>query len=159
MDWYQEGTTVLDLLGAVGGAATAITLIFAAWTVAQNSRARNLAVVVAISQQLVDQHRRGYDAGLYHMSDADFHAYQMLHLLEHTCFLVNKRHVTGASRSFVREWLENEVSSIMRQPFYQAQLAQTEGAECIEIKKMIAKLQKRAAEDAHWDKVLGPLKH
>ncbi len=154
LEWVGKDSTWLDVLAAAGSFATVITLFFAAWSIRQNAQARNIASLVAVTQQLFAEREKAQQHGIYGMSGQDFHVFQMTNLVEQACFIVNHGLVSGRAKDFLVDWLRNEITAMDEQEPYKMQLATLIDGELTELLKLRARIQRERADQKHWDDVI-----
>ena len=80
------------------------------------------------------------------MSKEEFYVYQMLSLMEHCCFLVNSKSVTGAAREFMVDWLDQEISEIEDQQQFRERIDSAPGQQLAEYRSFRAGLEGREAQ-------------
>lgn len=154
MSWFSPDTTIIDIVAALGSLATVFTVLFAAVAVRQTGQARNLSSIVELAQQLNHERARAFDAQVYDMDAVAFHVFQMTNLVEHACFLVNKKLVNSYARAFLLEWLKAEIRQMDEQEAYQLQFASLPDTALTELKALRRELEREEREQAHWDKVI-----
>lgn len=154
MSWFSPDTTIIDIVAALGSLATVFTVLFAAVAVRQTGQARNLSSIVELAQQLNQERARAFDAKVYDMDAIAFHVFQMTNLVEHACFLVNKKLVNSYARAFLLEWLRAEIEQMDGQEAYRLQFASLPASALTELKALRLEFQREDREKAHWDKVI-----
>jgi hypothetical protein len=144
--WLPDKLNVIDLITALGALGSFFAVIFATVAIFQSAKARNLATVIELTRQLSSEREKAHQAKIYGMEDAQFHAYQMVHLVEQASMIVNQGWVSGQSKEFLLDWLRLEIPSMADQPAYQENFQAAMGQELIELFKLRDKF---AAERAH----------
>ncbi len=128
-----EKINVLDLITALGAFGSFLAVIGAAIAILQSSKARNLSTVVEITRQLAAEREKAHNSKIYGMSDSEFHAFQMVHLVEQASMIVNHGWVSGQSKAFLLDWLRLEIPAMMQQPAYQAVIRDATGQQLCEL--------------------------
>ncbi|MQW08207.1 hypothetical protein GHK45_32090 [Sinorhizobium meliloti] len=164
--WWRANTSFLDVLAGVASVATLAALWFAAVSVRHNTQARNLAVVVDLYKSLTEQREKAFHSNLYQMTEEQFYVFQMFTLMEHCCFLVNSKAVSGAARDFLVDWLDQEIPEIEDQQQFRdrldfatgQQLAEYRtyraGFETREAQRLEKRLRGKIGSPEHFDRVL-----
>lgn len=135
--WFPEKLDVLTILGAICSIAA---VLLAAAAIRQSAKARNLSTIIEVTRQIYAERQRAHDVGLFALGIAEFHAFQMLHLVEQASMIINHRLVSGKARDFLRDWLKVELPAMAKQPLYADSFAITEGAELDEMRKLYKEL-------------------
>jgi hypothetical protein len=125
-----------------------LAVIVAAIAIFQSAKARNLATVVEVTRQLSAEREKAHQAKIYDMRDDEFHAFQMVHLIEQASMIVNHKWVTGQSKEFLLDWLRLEIPSLAEQPAYQAHFAGLDGNELVELIALRDKFAKERDREA-----------
>lgn len=147
--WLPDKLNIIDLITALGALGSFIAVIFAAVAIFQSAKARNLATVIELTRQLSSEREKAHQAKIYGMEDHQFHAYQMVHLVEQASMIVNHGWVSGQSKEFLLDWLRLEIPSMADQPAYQENFQAAMGQELIELFKLRDKF---AAERARHER-------
>ncbi|WP_141690324.1 hypothetical protein [Ensifer sp. LC384] len=137
----------MDFLSGLGSIGTLAALVFAGLSVRQAAQSRNLTATIELSRQITAERDRAQSLNLFGMSDREFHAFQMLQLVEQACFIVNHGMITGRASEFMCDWLEGEIRSIETQEIYRAFLRNLEPGQLTEYVSFRRK-------SLHWHKVL-----
>ncbi|PRX09718.1 UNVERIFIED_ORG: hypothetical protein BCL66_106220 [Martelella mediterranea] len=103
----------LDYLTAAGSGATVLALGFAAWSIWQNAKARNLSTIVEVFRDLQNARDSLKSYGLIDLENDEFGIYSYLQFLEYTCWMLNSRAVSGDAKRFLQTFLDAEVPSIV----------------------------------------------
>ncbi|MCZ7930844.1 hypothetical protein O9X90_00825 [Agrobacterium leguminum] len=130
----------LDILTILGAICSIAAVLLAAAAIRQSAKARNLSTIIEVTRQIYAERQRAQDLGLFELGIAEFHAFQMLHLVEQAAMMINHRLVSGKARSFLRDWLKVELPAMAKQPLYADSFAITEGAELEEMRKLYKEL-------------------
>ena len=145
--WLPDKLNVIDLITALGALGSFIAVIFAAVAIFQSAKARNLATVIELTRQLSSEREKAHQAEIYAMEDHQFHAFQMVHLVEQASMIVNQGWVSGQSKEFLLDWLRLEIPSMADQPAYQENFQAATGQELIELFKLRDKFAAERARD------------
>jgi len=145
--WLPDKLNVIDLITASGALGSFIAVIFAAVAIFQSAKARNLATVIELTRQLSSEREKAHQAKIYAMEDHQFHAFQMVHLVEQASMIVNQGWVTGQSKEFLLDWLRLEIPSMADQLAYQENFQAARGKELIELSKLREKFAAERARD------------
>jgi hypothetical protein len=145
--WLPNKLNVIDLITALGALGSFIAVIFAAAAIFQSAKARNLATVIELTRQLSSEREKAHQAKIYAMEDRQFHAFQMVHLVEQASMIVNQGWVSGRSKEFLLDWLRLEIPSMADQPSYQENFQAATGQELIELFKLRDKFAAERARD------------
>lgn len=158
---FPDRVTALDLIAALGAVGSFLAVVGAAIAIFQSAKARNLATVIELTRQLSSEREKAHEAEIYGMTDEEFHAYQMVHLVEQASMIVNQGWVTGKSKAFLLDWLRGEIPSMAEQPAYQANFKNATGQELRELFKLRDKFaSERARAEAerkqieHFERIL-----
>ncbi|WP_132533793.1 hypothetical protein [Rhizobium sp. PP-F2F-G48] len=146
--WLPKTFSLVEVIAAVGALGSLFALLAAVFALVQNSKARNLSTVVEVTRQLAAEREKAHIAGIYGMSPAQFYAYQMMHLMEHTCFLVGHNLVTGKAREFLLDWLRLEIPSMDDQEEFKQIIAKATDGELSEFFKMRAFFEREKRQKA-----------
>lgn len=145
----QAAVSWVEYVSAVGSIATLIALIVAIYGLHQNTVARNLQATGEFVRTLTDLRRKAFESGVYGAEYADpahTHAYQMLDFVEHVCFLVNHRHVTGPSAAFLLDWLSEEIPEMYDQPIFQDLISKAREGALLEFKAMRVRVENKKVD-------------
>ncbi|WP_097171491.1 hypothetical protein [Rhizobium sp. AN5] len=135
--WFPEKLNLLDIATAVGAFGSFLAVITAAVAIFQSAKARNLATVIELTRQLSSEREKAHAAGIYGWKDEEFHAFQMVHLVEQASMIVNQGWVSGTkSREFLLDWLRGEIPSMADQEAYQAMFEDVSGNQLCELFKL-----------------------
>ncbi|MGO7072196.1 hypothetical protein ACCT03_00155 [Rhizobium johnstonii] len=145
--WLPDRLNLVDLITALGALGSFIAVIFAAVAIFQSAKARNLATVIELTRQLSSEREKAHQAKIYGMEDHQFHAFQMVHLVEQASMIVNQGWVSGQSKEFLLDWLRLEIPSMADQPAYQENFQAATGQELIEVFKLRDKFAAERARD------------
>lgn len=142
----------LDLLTLVGATCSILAVLLAAIAIRQSAKARNLSTIVEVTRQIYAERDRAQVLGLFGMGVAEFHAFQMLHLVEQASMIINHRLVSGEAREFLRDWLKVELPSMAKQSIYSGSFADDNGSQLREMKKLykeiVAEIRKEETIEA-----------
>lgn len=134
--WLPDTLNIIDLITALGALGSFVAVIIAAVAISQSAKARNLATVIELTRQLSSEREKAHQAKIYAMEDHQFHAFQMVHLVEQASMIVNQGWVSGQSKEFLLDWLRLEIPSMADQPAYQENFQAATGQELIELFKL-----------------------
>ncbi|MBW6420656.1 hypothetical protein KX729_04310 [Rhizobium sp. XQZ8] len=135
--WLPEKLNLLDVATAIGALGSFFAVIAAAVAIFQSAKARNLATVIELTRQLSSEREKAHAAKIYDWSDAQFHAFQMVHLVEQASMIVNQGWVSGKkSREFLLDWLRGEIPSMANQEAYKAMFEGVSGNQLCELFKL-----------------------
>ncbi|OAP43192.1 hypothetical protein [Sinorhizobium americanum] len=145
---FPDSVNALDVITALGAFGSFLAVIGAAVAIFQSAKARNLATVIELTRQLSSEREKAHVAGIYGWKSEEFHAYQMVHLVEQASMIVNQGWVSGKSKEFLLDWLRGEIPSMAEQPAYQATFNDATGQELCELFKLRDKFvaERRRAE-------------
>lgn len=154
VQWLSKDDTWLDIIAAFGSFATVATLFFAAWSIRQNAQARNVSTLAFVTQQLSAEREKAQLAGVYDMTDLEFHVFQMTNLVEQASFIVNHNLVSGRAKDFLLDWLRNEIASMDEQDAYSRQFSGLTEGELTELMKLRDRFHRERKELEHWEMVI-----
>lgn len=145
----QAAVSWVEYVSAAGSIATLIALVVAIYGLHQNTVARNLQATGEFVRTLTELRRKAFESGVYgeeYANPAYTHAYQMLDFVEHVCFLVNHRHVTGPSAAFLLDWLSEEIPEICDQEIFQDLISRAREGALAEFKEMGVRIANEKVE-------------
>lgn len=134
--FFPEKVNAFDVITALGALGSFLAVIGAAIAITQSAKARNLSTVVELTRQLAAEREKAHSFKVYEIGDGEFHAFQMVHLVEQAAMIVNNNWVSGQSKAFLLDWLRMEIPSMAMQPVYQAVFASAHGNELCELFKL-----------------------
>lgn len=153
---FPEKLNLLDIATAVGALGSFLAVIAAAVAIFQSAKARNLATVIELTRQLSSEREKAQAAGIYDWTNEQFHAFQMVHLVEQASMIVNQHWVSGRkSREFLLDWLRGEIPSMANQEAYKAMFEDASGNQLCELFKLrdqFAAEHKHTKDKAEADK-------
>lgn len=150
---WPEKLNVLDLITALGAFGSFLAVIGAAIAILQSAKARNLSTVIELTRQLAAEREKAHSFKVYGMEDGDFHAYQMVHLVEQACMIVNNGWVSGQSKAFLLDWLRMELPAMSKQPAYQTVFASVQGNELCELFKLRSRFEVEQKQIDHFERI------
>ncbi|TBD43451.1 MULTISPECIES: hypothetical protein [Rhizobium] len=134
--WLPDKLNAIDLIAALGAFGSFFAVVGAVIAIVQSAKARNLATVIELTRQLSSEREKAHQAKIYGMEDHQFHAYQMVHLVEQASMIVNQGWVSGQSKDFLLDWLRLEIPSMADQPSYKETFDGATGPELVELFKL-----------------------
>lgn len=151
--FLPEKVNVLDILTAVGAVGSFLAVVAAAIAIFQSAKARNLATVIELTRQLASEREKAFAAEIYDMEPYQFHAYQMVHLIEQASMIVNQGWVSGKSREFLLDWLRLEIPAMTAQPAYKAELDNVTGQQLCELLKLRDRFEAERKKEEHFERI------
>lgn len=145
----QPDISWVEYTTALGSIATLVALLVAIYGLHQNTVARNLQSTSEFTRKLSELRQRAFENGVYgpdYAHPAHTHAYQMLDFVEHVCFLVNHKHVTGPSAAYLLDWLNVEIPEMYDQPIFVELINKARDGSLVELKAMWVRLQNERVE-------------
>lgn len=151
--FLPEKLSVLDLLTAIGALGSFLAVVAAAIAIFQSAKARNLSTVIELTRQLASEREKAHAAGIYGMEPHEFHAYQMVHLIEQAAMIVNQGWVSGKSKDFLLDWLRVEIPAMNKQPAYKAEFDNATGQQLCELLKLRDRFEAERKQEVHFERI------
>lgn len=151
--WFPEKVNLFDILTVSGAFGSLVAIFFAAAAIYQSSKARNLSTIVEITRQIYAERQRAQDLKLFQMDDVEFHAFQMIHLVEQASMIINSRMVSGKSREFLRDWLKVELPEMAKQAAYKDAFSITTGPQLEEMRKLYTEICAELRQERLYEEI------